>query len=477
MMLILLTFTFSATLNAQNVTISPSSGKLLAAQTYEGEAGADLGWSAMWRHNQLPLTLTVADDGLLSEGGQLRNPAGNIYLNGANYVIAGGQKPDSYININLPRGFRITGYKMVLLNNLNGTTIQGLKTGSGVTKTVYETSSNFDYNTPLAQTEQMTAANQETEFIIKRTSMSETDMTNNLYFRIHHAGDNSYYAVTIKSLEIYFTAEGTFDANVMPPSAGYLSSVGKNAVYSPFTTGKLNLGKITKNNYGNYSYSYKNVTDLTANNILYEASAGSTGTVVDGAGGITSLMVSNKLYYGLKDNTYYAESPTTAKTVLGNSVPIGYRIVGAKINYSYGTAQSAGTAQYETGYFYITYVRNGTTYYFNTSNSFTTTPVKWKITSDGYIYSGTDYLTSDGTTSTTVSDATRFSISSTNQIYYTSGRTNILPQTKVVSMTCQATILDGSNNPYVDSKGNNIYDDSDDDEEDAVSGTKSIWDK
>ena len=62
MMLILLTFTFSATLNAQNVTISPSSGKLLAAQTYEGEAGADLGWSAMWRHNQLPLTLTVADD-------------------------------------------------------------------------------------------------------------------------------------------------------------------------------------------------------------------------------------------------------------------------------------------------------------------------------------------------------------------------------------------------------------------------------
>jgi hypothetical protein len=166
------------------------------------------------------------------------------------------------------------------------------------------------------------------------------------------------------------------------------------------------------------------VTDLTASNILYEASAGSTGTVVDGAGGITSLMVGGKLYYGLKDNTYFAESPTTMKTALGNSVPIGYRIVGAKINYSYGTAQSAGTAQYETGYFYITYVRNGTTYYFNTSNSFTTTPVKWKITSDGYIYSGTDYLTSDGKTSTSVSDATRFSISTNNRIYYVNGQTN-----------------------------------------------------
>jgi hypothetical protein len=423
MILILLLSAFNIPLNAQNVTISPSSGKLLAAQTYDGEAGAALGWSAMWRHNQLPLTLTVADDGLLSEGGQLRNPAGNIYLNGANYVIAGGQEPDSYININLPKGYRITGYKMVLLNNANSTTIQGLNTGS-VTKTVYETSSNFDYTTPLAQTSQMGGTNQTTTYEIKRTSMSETDMTNNLYFRIHHTGTNAYYAVTIKSIEIYFTAEGTFDANVMSPSAGDLNSVGKNAVYSPFTTGKLNLGKITKNAAGNYSYSYKNVTDLTASNILYEASAGSTGTVVDGAGGITSLMVGNKLYYGLKDNTYFAESPTTMKTALGNSVPIGYRIVGAKINYSYGTAQSAGTAQYQTGYFYITYVSGGTTYYFNTSNDFTTTPVKWKITSDGYIYSDTNYLTSDGTTSTSVSDATRFSIDSSNRIYYTNGRTN-----------------------------------------------------
>ena len=88
---------------AQNVTISPTSGKLLAAQTYEGEVGAGQGWSSMWRHDQLPLTMTVADDGMLSEGGQLRNPAGNIYLNGTYYAIAGGANPDSYININLPK--------------------------------------------------------------------------------------------------------------------------------------------------------------------------------------------------------------------------------------------------------------------------------------------------------------------------------------------------------------------------------------
>jgi hypothetical protein len=51
----------------------------------------------------------------------------------------------------------------------------------------------------------------------------------------------------------------------------------------------------------------------------------------------------------------------------------------------------------------------------------------------------------------------------------------ILPQTKIVSMTCQATILDGSNNNYVDSKGNNFYDDSDDEDINSTSGIKNIW--
>jgi hypothetical protein len=37
----------------------------------------------------------------------------------------------------------------------------------------------------------------------------------------------------------------------------------------------------------------------------------------------------------------------------------------------------------------------------------------------------------------------------------------IFPQTKIVGMICQATILDGSNNNYIDSKENNFYDDSD----------------
>lgn len=56
--------------SAQNVTISPSTGNLIAALTGNygsgtTEIGFENGWSAMWRHEQLPLTLTVADQGKL----------------------------------------------------------------------------------------------------------------------------------------------------------------------------------------------------------------------------------------------------------------------------------------------------------------------------------------------------------------------------------------------------------------------------
>ncbi|MCI6549502.1 MAG: hypothetical protein MR450_01420, partial [Prevotella sp.] len=61
--------TFCLPVQAQNVTISPSSGKLVAGLTYEGEIGFERGWSSLWRHNQLPLTLTVSDKSDISEGG------------------------------------------------------------------------------------------------------------------------------------------------------------------------------------------------------------------------------------------------------------------------------------------------------------------------------------------------------------------------------------------------------------------------
>ena len=64
----------------QNVTISPSSGSLIAGLTYTGEVGFANGWSSLWRHNQLPLTLHVSDKADLTPSGVLKDPAGNISL-------------------------------------------------------------------------------------------------------------------------------------------------------------------------------------------------------------------------------------------------------------------------------------------------------------------------------------------------------------------------------------------------------------
>lgn len=122
LLVMLISFTVS---KAQNVTISPNSGKLVAGYTYDIEIGFEHGWSSLWRHNQLPLTLTVSDKKDLVEGGQLKDPAGNISLDKSQgkYVLMGGKTVTTSMNISLPKGFRFTGYRIVLLNNINNKTV------------------------------------------------------------------------------------------------------------------------------------------------------------------------------------------------------------------------------------------------------------------------------------------------------------------------------------------------------------------
>ena len=105
--------------HAQNVTISPSSGHLIAALTYENEVGFQNGWSALWRHNQLPLSLHVSDKPDLTASGVLKDPAGNIRLDTKRnlYVLMGGSSVTTHMSFSLPKGFRFTGYRMVLLND------------------------------------------------------------------------------------------------------------------------------------------------------------------------------------------------------------------------------------------------------------------------------------------------------------------------------------------------------------------------
>ena len=99
-------YSFSLFTKAQNVTISPSSGHLIAALTYDNEVGFEKGWSALWRHNQLPLSLHVSDKPDLTASGVLKDPAGNISLDTKRnlYVLMGGSSVTTHMSITLHKG-------------------------------------------------------------------------------------------------------------------------------------------------------------------------------------------------------------------------------------------------------------------------------------------------------------------------------------------------------------------------------------
>lgn len=422
----------------QDVTISPSSGHLIAGLTYTGEVGFEQGWSSLWRHNQLPLTLHVSDKKDLTSSGVLKDPAGNISLDKSQnlYIVDGGASVSTLMCLSLPKGFRFTRYRIVLLNNINGKTINSASHAS-MSKRLYETGSTFDYENPLAATTSMGSTNETKDYVIERTSKTASDMTNNLYFYFWHE-KNGFYGATIKSIELYFTAEAEFQAEGVPGAPDEIISDGVNMVGSEFTTGKLDLGVIQPNTKGSstyYSYNYENVIDLTAKNWLYQEDAVSGGKLPEtaGSGKIQVLQNGNQLYYALGNGTYYIETPTETKNQNGKSIPLGYRITGAKINAHYGTAAGSSIVSFDSKTGTISYTTSswwGTTYYYlQTDGSWDTSPqTKWTLTETNKLQSGNNYLTvqkytSNGRTSyiangtTNKDEASAFTISN-NQVKY-----------------------------------------------------------
>ena len=370
----------------QNVTISPSSGHLIAALTYENEVGFENGWSALWRHNQLPLSLHVSDKPDLTASGVLKDPAGNIRLDTQRnlYVLMGGSSVTTHMSFSLPKGFRFTGYRMVLLNDRNGKSYGGFDL-KAINKRMYETNSSFNFSSPLASTAVMSGNNDSKEYVIERTSKTASDMGNNLYFYFWRAS-NAYYGATIKSIELYFTAENEFQAEGVP------------GVGSEFTTGKLDLGVVkpnTKSGVTYYSYDYQNVIDLTAKNWLYQADAVTDGKLPEtaGSGNIQVLRNDGQLYYALGNGTYYIETPTETKNQNGKSIPLGYRITGATINAHYGTQANASTITYDGKMGTISARWSGTTYRLTTDGTWTTgAGAQWTQTNTGKLQSGNYYL-------------------------------------------------------------------------------------
>ena len=387
----------------QDVTISPSSGHLIAALTYENEVGFQNGWSALWRHNQLPLSLHVSDKPDLTPSGVLKDPAGNIRLNTQRnlYVLMGGETVTTHMSFSLPKGFRFTGYRMVLLNDMNGQSYGGF-TLKAIKKRMYETNSSFNINSPLASTAEMSGNNDSKEYVIERTSKTETDMGNNLYFYFWRAS-NALYGATIKSIELYFTAENEFQAEGIPGSPDEIISDGVNMVGSEFTTGKLDLGVVkpnTKSDVTYYSYDYQNVIDLTAKNWLYQEEAVTDDKKLPetaGSGNIQVLQNDGKLYYALDNGTYYIETPTETKNQNGKTIPLGYRITGAQIKAHYGTQADASPIYYDgkTGTISAEWYSRGyrTTYYLKTDGAWTTgNGAQWTLTKTGKLQSGNWYL-------------------------------------------------------------------------------------
>ena len=386
---------------AQNVTIGPNNGSIITGQAggNTGDSGIGRGMGSMWRHEQLPLTMTTSDIAMLTSAGELADPSCAIDKYTAEgceeRLLLGAGQTQTFIVVSLPKGYRITGYKLVVQPNVYGNNIR-LHTGKNTWNIgtddhmrIYETkpwSLIAPYTIPGATTgnesnthceltdldqygyDYITVAhevgndgnldmynnNQENrakEFVIEREakeiSEGEWDMNNQLHF--FFARGSSQYAVTVKSFEIWFTAEGAFNAELTPISAGAAVS----AVQSPFTTSKMDIGALQYNEDTElYYYDYTKVQDLIAYNWIYQQGAVADGVPADNAPNknIYPLVVDDNGVFAFGNDTYFVEPPTTIRTSSGWESPIGFRVVGADFKCNWGTATPAGNIQVASGY-------------------------------------------------------------------------------------------------------------------------------
>ena len=425
---------FATNVQAQNVTIRPDNGSLIIGQAGGNldESGIKRGLYSMWRHEQLALMMTTSDIANLTSAGELADPSCAIGKYNGKLILAAGQT-QTFMVVSLPKGYRITGYRMVLQPNLlnenvrgphatqdfyiwysNGTTANNSNTKGAMA--FYETpawssGSPYGNNTHSEQltcpdalatataagndTEMNPVDDAEKEFVIERTSQAEdhSDMTNQLHF--FFARSCSQYGVTIKSFEIQFTAEGTFNAEVTPAESGPAVSM----VKSPFSTSKMDVGAIVYDEEREmYVYDYKGVRDLIAYNWVYQADAIQAGKPADVAENkhIYPVVIDGKGAYAFGNDTYFVEPPTTIRTASGWESPIGFRVVGAKFDCKWSAATPGGEITISNGY-RISVTYNNQSYYLNDNLDFvalTTTnpdPFVWSMDEFGNLFTGTDY--------------------------------------------------------------------------------------
>ena len=362
---------------AQTVSISPTTGNVVSAASYSGELHIE-NYGGAWIHNQLPLTLLTSDKATLTDQGLVKEHANNVGVQeGKLGLLSGNGTTNNHMTLSLPKGYRFTSYKIVL----NYETWHS-GTDSPVATTFRETASDFSTNKQEVYVDK-NAKN----VVLTRTSLGDGDMGNILYFLQDHESGSS--TVSVESFTVTFECGDPFSETLAPQSATLSNAV--SCIALPFYTDRVDVGAITKQtikDYTSYKYNYENVKDLTADFLFYDQAGIVDGTAVAGTTGDQTIAAivdaGGQRFLGLKNGTYWLEVPTDALGQGGEtSIPVGYRIVGARVRYN--NALSANASIQKGDNIYIT---DGNGNYMNASLKFTATPVEWTYGTDGKVYTG-----------------------------------------------------------------------------------------
>lgn len=360
---------------AQTVSISPNTGNVISAASYSGESHLP-GFGGVWVHNQLPMTLVTSDKSDLMESGMMKEHANNVSVLKGYLVFCSGEKigTHNHMSLSLPKGYRFTSYKIVMDYD---------EDNSALTSWFKEMDGTFTKSNA-----EVKVSKRETGKILQRTSLNSTDMGNVLYFQQRHTNgekDASGKAqVKVTSFVVTFECTDKFNESLHAGVTDLANPV--SCIALPFKTHRTDLGKIeetTKEGYKSYKYYYENVKDLSADFLLYDQTGVVNGTAIAGTAGdgaISSVYNNGQLtFVGLKNNTYWLETPTDAITQNGTRTPVGYRIVGARLLYA-NNALSIGFKKGDK-----IYITDGNGRYMNSSLEFTTTKVEWTYGEDGKV--------------------------------------------------------------------------------------------
>lgn len=361
-------FVVAAAVSAQTVSISPKTGNVISAVSYDNENHVR-NYGGVWVHDQLPLTLLTSDKAELTDDGLVKEHANNVGVEegkGKLGLISGHGTIKNHMTLSLPKGYRFTSYKIVL----NYETWH--EDNNAVATTFRETKRDFATDYAKVYVEKNAK-----KVTLTRTSLSGDDMGNILYFLQDHI--NGHSTVSVESFVITFECTDKFGEILRPDNSKPHSPVA--CIGLPFQTERVDLGPITRqsvNGYTSYKYNYNNVKDLQADFLFYDESGIVDGTAVPGTEGNRTIQAlvntDERTFLGLKNGTYWLEVPTDAQDGT-TRIPVGYRIVGARVVYSNSLDPDINPGD-------DIYITDGKGRYMNANLKFTSTKVAWKYGND-----------------------------------------------------------------------------------------------